>query len=162
MYTVKRQRMRCQNHKATKRKWDYYEFSYVDYRGYEIYRCIECQILLAQEIKKYEEEMIIERKREELESLKRYQEALEKEKKFKQKIKDELWDCEVQRYLALGTKLTGLNRDKYKNIIPKEVLQLARATIKLQRAIDKKIEIHENQDHIYYRKKRWRKMYGKN
>lgn len=145
---IKKRRQRCEEHKASGRSWSEYVFGFIDYKGTEIWRCIKCKEVSDQWLIEYE----IKKDKERRESQDNWRKTLdmydEKIKARRKKMKDELWDCEVRDALTVGTKLRGDARRKFKQEIPKEVLQLARATIRLQNLTrDMKIGINQkNQD----------------
>ena len=141
--TPKKRRARCENHKASERSWDEYEFAYTDYKGTHIYRCHECHQKTLLWLKKYD----LKKRKEEIERQEKvhkfYSEIYEREQEFLRRRKEELWDSEIKRILTLGLRLKGRNKYDYQESIPKEVLQLTRAIIKLQRLIQQKSQIHK-------------------
>lgn len=103
----------------------------------DVYQCRLC--------KERHERILADEERAEAHNKKQRDEAWERYEKKRTKIrerherslKEGLWDFQVQNELARGLKLRGQLRYKYKEMIPVEVLQLARATMKLNKAIEK-------------------------
>lgn len=126
---TKKRRERCQRHLATERSWDEYEFDYVNYKGVEVYRCKECAIAEQKESDR------LERMREHDNRLRdeaydRWRDRLyARIEERKKRSQNELWDHVVRKELLKGVKKSHLIE------IPKELLQLKRASMKLERLI---------------------------
>lgn len=101
----------------------------------DIYECIICREILQKSIDRQNKI----REHNERQNEHSYNKNLIKRKKYLDKReesrKKDIWDDEVKNELWKGTKLKGHNKSKYKDSIPKEVLQLTRATMKLKRLI---------------------------
>ncbi len=139
-----KRRQRCLYHKATDRSWDQYFFAFIDYKGVEIWRCKQCEESQQKSIDNNRKRLHIQEKcRHE-----RWEKTQIQIQKRSEDIKKNMWDCFVISQLVKETKLHGYNVQTYIDIIPKELIQLKRAIIKLQRLIDEKKGIIKD-----YRKK---------
>jgi hypothetical protein len=102
----------------------------------DIYECRECKEKLERDIDR--ENRIIEHNRKQKEDARLRREIKNSEEYLKRlkSIENDLWDFKVRDWLAKGIKLKGYEKGLYKERIPKEILQLARATMKLMRKIE--------------------------
>lgn len=117
-----------------------YIFAYTDIRKVkhvDIYRCKKCEERHERELDRENRIRNHNRKQEDAAYQRYIKRFNEKEAKINKSIEEDLWDFKVRDYLAKGTKLKGYKKYLYKESIPKEILQLARATIKLNREIDR-------------------------
>ncbi len=128
---TKRRRNRCyhlqQNHHAKIKKWEDYYFSYVDHKGVEIYNCIKCRDFNNKEIERLNRIVANEKnQKEDQHRIFREKSEARIAKRLIQ-IKEQLWDHYVEKELYKG--------DSVKIEFPKEMIQLKRATMRLQRMI---------------------------
>lgn len=138
---VKKRRQRCFRHKASERSWNEYVFGFIDYRGVHIWRCRECKEKDDEWLARYEKRIEKERIDRDERWKKLWTKQKEKEDARRISKKEDLWDSEIRNILSIGTKLKGTQRYEYQQSMPKELLQLARATIKLQRFIKEKKDL---------------------
>jgi hypothetical protein len=133
----KKRRMKCRAHKAKNRSWDDYYFAYKNNEGVHIYLCIECKETNEKELERLER--INENRRIQIEeSYKIYLEKFNiKLEKRQRSQKEDLWDFVVRDELTKGMGLKGDKKYLFWESIPKEVLQLKRAGMKLDRLIKK-------------------------
>ena len=83
------------------------------------------------------------------ESRKRYNIRYEKKlEKLEKSRKENIWDDEVRHELSIGLKLNSDQRYLYKEKIPKQVLQLKRATMRLERLIKNIKENHKTKKEL--------------
>lgn len=127
----KKKRLQCRKHYSKGRGWDDYVFSYtrneVDY-----YYCKPCW--------EYNEQWLAKRKiieeRERVQKEEAFQRWMLKTEQRRQererRSKEDLWDCVVRKELLKGIK------NSWKIEVPKELLQLKRASMKLERLINEK------------------------
>lgn len=133
---MKRRRKPCQKHTAPGRSWDEYVLSHYDHddkgnKIKEVWRCRECKEEDDKWLAEYDEQKALERINYEDWKYSFWKEIFDREEALKKRQKDELWDCYVKKTMFIGVKGSGLMK------IPKELLQLKRATIRLNRLIDK-------------------------
>lgn len=128
---------KCSYH-ADDRDMSEYFFSHTDIRKvkhFDIYECIKCQEHLDRAIDRSDRIREHNKKQNEAAdeiSTDRYR---KKRLKIQKSIENDLWDFTVKKELSKGMKLKGQARIIFEDNIPKEVLQLARATMKLNKAI---------------------------
>ena len=125
LFRVTKKRQRCEIHYASGRSWDNYKFGFVDYRGIEIWRCIQCTERSDKWLANYEKQQKIKKEKAEQDSMKFWQKMRERNRRYE----EEMWDNFIERQLLRGIK------DSHKIEIPKELLQLKRASMKLERLI---------------------------
>src|SRR5579863_2375254 len=131
-----RKKLKCRQHPDNKDFDDYY-FWVTDVSGRDIYHCKKCQDQLNRDLDR-ESRIKENNDRQAEESWERYKKRHTKRTEAREKsIKEDIWDFVVKRELCKGLKLKGAQRSLYSESIPKEVLQLKRAQMKLQRLIDK-------------------------
>lgn len=129
-------RAQCSRHFATERDWSHYVFSYVSHNGIAIYHCKECREIDERQyagLKRLCEHNARQRETARMKAEAERELHLQRRQKSQQ---EDLWDCVVAEHLAKGIKLKGYKKYLYKQALPKELLQLARITIKVQRLID--------------------------
>lgn len=133
-----RRRRFCGKHKAKDRTWNDYSYSFTS-NGIDYYECIVCKEALQKIIERDNRiEANIQKQKEEKYQRQRIK-WLKKSTKRKQDMQEQLWDEVVKKDLLRGVK------NCYKlPPIPKELLQLKRATMNLHRAIKLKKEDLKN------------------
>lgn len=140
-----KRRMRCASHKSAGRSWTDYYLSYTSSDGIEYYYCRECRANADKELARLEK-IIANEKKQKIESYSKYWEKYYKRENERLKSqKEDLWDFVVKNELLKGMKLKGIQRQLCWEAIPKELIQLKRATMKLQRKIISAKEIKKNE-----------------
>lgn len=123
---------------AKERPWSDYHYSYTTDHGTHMYTCNECKRLWDEEEAFYYSKAEV-KKREQEEADRLYWEKVRERQEDRRKRQlNDLWDFIVIDELARGTGLKGEERRLFKESLPKELLQLKRASLKLQRLIDQK------------------------
>lgn len=151
---TKIKKIKCGSH-ANERDISEYYFAFQVTHIVDHYECKHCKDELDAQIERERKSREHNRKQED-EAYKRYQERSNKKMQERQRsIKEDIWDFVVKNELCKGIKLTGELKYAYKENIPKEILQLKRASMKLERLINgiKKGEISK-----VTTEKEWKKM----
>jgi hypothetical protein len=102
----------------------------------DIWECKKCKENLERDIareKRMREHNDRQRQEAIIRSDLRHTEWLEKRNKS---MREDIWDSEIRNELCKGLKIHGITKYKYKESIPKDILRLKRAQMKLERLID--------------------------
>lgn len=147
---MKKKKISCERHYITKRSFEHYVFRY-SYGDTEYYECLICKDIREMQEKRYVEQRML---RDQQINKKWHDDRLRREERDRQRkinMESQLWDCYVAKEIIKGMGLKGHVKRQFINSLPKEFLQLARATIKLKRAIKCKIEDQERKHLILSR-----------
>lgn len=125
----KKRKTACSKHKSKNRKWNEYWFGYVDHNGIERWHCIKCKEENEKEMNRLERIIANEKKQRDEADQIYWAKSQIRQAKREQNIKENLWDFVVIRELKRDMKKQHLIE------FPKELIQLKRATMKLQRVI---------------------------
>lgn len=131
---IKKLRCSC-GAKTSHRDLSEYYFHMTDYKGRDLYECKKC--------KDWMDKYFDRERRKQDNNERQYEESIKiRDAKFSKKLKklqkskeQDIWDDEVRNELCKGLKLTGLVKYQFKESIPKELLQIKRASMQLDRII---------------------------
>lgn len=151
---------RCAYH-STSRDLSEYSFWVTDRRWknpVDVYECKLCKERLDRDIERSEKIRSHNKKQNEEASRERNILWEKKSAKRIKSISEDIWDFVVQDYLCKDLKLKWPLKHVYKESIPKEILQLTRSHMRLQRLIDDMKKSMRNVQSIESEKERQSKL----